>query len=94
MVAISGECFDDYGGCLAGFEETCRSAAALVGTVRHTEAPSGWTWQARTPDGRRLARSARTYERHATCQSAAERFHSLLTAFVAAGRPGWQGARS
>jgi hypothetical protein len=92
VVAVSGDCYPDYGRCLAAFEETCRSAGDLVGTVRHTDDGAGWTWQARDPGGRRLARSARAYERYATCQSAADRFRVLLAAFVAAGRPGWHAA--
>ncbi|TDC74514.1 hypothetical protein [Streptomyces hainanensis] len=86
MVAVSAESYPDHDGCRAAFDEVCRLAAELADTIQHTHDGAGWTWHARTSDGRRVARSARAYERHATCQSAAARFRLLLAGHVAAGQ--------
>nr|WTB33219.1 hypothetical protein OG781_30410 [Streptomyces sp. NBC_00830] len=78
VVAVSALSYGEHRECRTAFEELCADPAGPVGQVQHTPEGNGWMWLLRDAEGRTTAVSARAYERHSTCQSAYERFRTLL----------------
>lgn len=77
-IAVSGGPFDDPATAVRAFEATCELVDRLSVVVMHPAGRLGWTWLASDEAGTVVARSARAYERRATCQRSYEQFlHAL-----------------
>ncbi|MFD3456431.1 hypothetical protein ACFWVC_30205 [Streptomyces sp. NPDC058691] len=79
VVAVSAEGRPDPDTCRADFKLLKSEIGELGCVMLHAPGDgSGWCWAARDGQGRTLAVSPRAYERYSTCQTAYERFVSLL----------------
>ncbi|MFF3563360.1 hypothetical protein ACFYXS_25255 [Streptomyces sp. NPDC002574] len=79
VVAVAAESRPDPGACHADFTLLKSLLGQLTCVMLHAPGDgSGWCWSARDVRGRTLAVSPRAYERYSTCQTAYERFVSLL----------------
>ncbi|MFD0306041.1 hypothetical protein [Streptomyces sp. NPDC059517] len=77
-VAVSADSHDSHTQCRAAFTRLCASRGELVGGIQHSSEGGGWIWLLWDAASRPVAAAARTYERHATCRSAYDRFRALL----------------
>jgi uncharacterized protein YegP (UPF0339 family) len=75
-------------------EDAWRAFASLRGDVSgqlaritHVRQGVGWVWFIPGPQGQPLARSARAYERYASCQNAFRRFIALLASQIDTSAP-------
>lgn len=87
-VAVSLTSQDTHDRCRAAFVRLCAEHGEIGGGVQHST-EGGWVWLAWDTAGRHVAGSARTYERHATCRAAYDRFRALLPELVGAGPELW-----
>ncbi|MEU6340423.1 hypothetical protein ABZ883_05650 [Streptomyces sp. NPDC046977] len=79
VVAVAAESRPDPDACLADFTLLKSGIGGLACVMLHAPGDgNGWCWSARDAQGRTLAVSPRAYERYSTCQTAYERFVSLL----------------
>ncbi|GGJ21174.1 hypothetical protein [Streptomyces brasiliensis] len=88
-VAVSLTSYDTHARCRTAFHRLCSGHADMGGGIQHSSEGGGWVWVLWDTAGRHLARSARTYERHATCRSAYGRFRALLPELATAGTELW-----
>lgn len=77
-VAVAGVSFDSPARCRKAFADLCAGHARHSGGIQHRPGGGGWIWVLRDGAGTVVAASPRTYERHATCRSAYERFRAML----------------
>ncbi|MEC3996631.1 hypothetical protein VSR01_25235 [Actinacidiphila sp. DG2A-62] len=80
VIALGANAYLDEATCREAFEELCARPGDLTGGVQHAAEANGWVWRLRDAAGAVRAVSARSYERHSTCQAAYERFRVLLPA--------------
>lgn len=92
VIAVAARAYRDYGECRAAFDRMCTGVGELPGAVHHTSEGSGWVWRLRDRTGGAVAVSARSYERHSTCQAAYDRFRVLLAALGSGGVMSWDDA--
>ncbi|GGJ21183.1 hypothetical protein [Streptomyces brasiliensis] len=85
VIAVAARSYADHGECRAVFEQLCAGIEGLQGELHHAQEGTGWKWRLRDRSGAIAAVSARTYERHSTCQTAYDRLWALLVE-VGAGR--------
>ncbi|MFD6424693.1 hypothetical protein [Streptomyces sp. NPDC060198] len=77
-VAVAGVSFGSHARCRAAFVVLCAEHAYHSGGIQHRQGGGGWIWVLRDRAGTVVATSPRTYERHATCRSAYDRFRAML----------------
>lgn len=88
-VAVSVTFQDTHARCRAAFVRLCAYHADTSGGIQHSAGGGGWVWVLWDGQGRHLAASARTYERHATCRSSYERFRGMLPELSTVGPELW-----
>jgi uncharacterized protein YegP (UPF0339 family) len=88
-VAVSAAWYDTHTRCRAAFTWLCEERAGTAGGIQHSTEGGGWVWVLWDASGRHLARSARMYERHATCRSSYERFRAMVPELATAGPELW-----
>ncbi|MET8635752.1 hypothetical protein ABZX69_25225 [Streptomyces sp. NPDC004074] len=88
-VAVSAGSYDTHARCRAAFVRLCERHAGIAGGIQHSAEGGGWVWVLWEASGRHLARSARMYERHATCRSSYERFRAMVPELAAVGPELW-----
>ena len=84
-VAVSLTSHDSHARCRTAFVRLCARHAEMGGGIQHSTEGGGWVWVVWETSGRHLAGAARTYERHATCRAAYDRFRAMLPELVGAG---------
>ncbi|WP_328718872.1 hypothetical protein OHT52_04780 [Streptomyces sp. NBC_00247] len=77
-MAVAAVSFGSPGQCRAAFVALCAEHADHSGGIQHRKGGGGWIWALRDKTGTVVAVSPRTYERHATCRSAYDRFRAML----------------
>ncbi|MCX5400354.1 hypothetical protein [Streptomyces sp. NBC_00102] len=77
-MAVAAVSFASPGTCRSAFVALCAEHAQTSGGIQHRKGGGGWIWIMRDKSGIPVAASPRTYERHATCRSAYDRFRAML----------------
>lgn len=77
-VAVTRISYDSHALCRGAFIALCAGHDRYTGGIQHSAGGGGWIWVLRDESGAAVAASPRTYERHATCRSAYDRFRAML----------------
>ncbi len=77
-VAVAQVSYASHARCRSAFVALCATHDRHTGGIQHSAGGGGWVWVLRDLRGTVVAASSRTYERHATCRTAFERFRSML----------------
>ncbi len=77
-VAVSSPQYRTLEDAARAFAALGSDSSGLLARIAHVREGIGWVWLIPGPQGQPLARSARAYERYASCQNAFRRFIALL----------------
>ena len=78
VVAVSWPVYRDPDEAGRALEALRGDPARLLARISHVKEGAGWMWVVKSEHDTPEARSMRTYERYATCQSAFRKFVALL----------------